>query len=884
VAKISITKVLRARRKVRILTVLLCAFVFAFAVWKIVINNPFGTKASAGCNTVDGVTTCTIDQPGKLAPMGNGEVFCTGDLAYDWAGQKATSCTTGQQTVISSGASVVIANTAAVTTYFTNTLKNLTIQSGGTVTHEPLAAADTSNQIFGKKVSIIATDYIRVEDGAKINADGKGYPGNATMATHSDGYPTYDTGGGHGGLGYQATNKFAWGGGGSSSVSTGGTASSYTSPSATTPTQFPSLSGSTLLHGASGGVACIDTTACFTGGNGGGYIHLEAPKVQIFPTAQITASGSAPNYTPTLIPAGGGAGGTIEIAGQGANGIVSYWPDLGDPAATIVPGGLSATAANSGNSGKFTNSLSFGLPLSNIFVGSMLNSLGGAAALSSWTGHMPAGGGGGAGGKVTLSGKYVPLCEINVASVKNTSGHYYIPAGCEGSDVIINGDITVYADDAKVLQNDSLDARTACTDPAITNCDSHRKFQSLTLSNNAKLTHNGVTIPEMISDDSNVNKSLADEVYGTARWKKVDIETAGDLIIKDTSNINVTGKGYPGGVFCNASGTGVCSTTLNAKAGYGPGGSFGGQWPWGAGTTNCGYGASYGSLGSAMKDCLTNLVDTSVAKYGDADLNLANKLEFGSGGGGLQVPAGTNSTLTGGSGGGRIKLLISGTLNLSPVNNPNVILANGGNGACYGATSPSCGAGGSGGSILIKSKFFSIPNTGVALGIEAGAPKMTTATPGSVSSDVYLPIFFQAKGGDGGLGGASQGGGGGAGRIMVKKLLLSSTPTLKKTLTAQKRGGVSNSSFDPYTLQKDDEIGVLVEVYGVEEPLVFRDSWLKSSNGSCQYVSNSGEFNLTSSPWPAGSDNADGYSLSLDSGMKDAGTGAILISYQCKVQ
>jgi hypothetical protein len=117
---------------------------------------------------------------------------------------------------------------------------------------------------------------------------------------------------------------------------------------------------------------------------------------------------------------------------------------------------------------------------------------------------------------------------------------------------------------------------------------------------------------------------------------------------------------------------------------------------------------------------------------------------------------------------------------------------------------------------------------------------------------------------------------------MVKKLATSSTPTVKKTLTAQKRGGVSNSSFDPYALQKDDEIKVSLEVYGVEEPLVFRDSWLKSSNGSCGYIADTGKTDL-GDPWPVGSNNADGYSLSLDPGMRDVDM-KILIEYQCKVQ
>lgn len=884
-AKISITGVLKTRRRIRVLTVLACLLIFAFAAWQIIIKNPFGTRAASNCT--GGV--CTIDEIGTLAPTEAGEMFCSQGITLDYTNKRAISCS-GSQTSISSGDAIVMTSGATVTTYFeNNNIKNLTIQSGATVTHEGLDSADLPEKIDAKKVYIKAAEFIRIEDGAKINVDGKGYNGAQTSLTHTDGYPDYANGGGHGGYGYdQSVSKFAWGGGGSSSVATGGVASSFDSSTGTTATSYPSklMIGSLLApdlnHGASGGGTCFQdgTKDCSGGGSGGGYIHLEAPKIEIFPTAAVSANGLQPNSPISKLPAGGGAGGTIEIIGT-----VSYWPDFTAVGSDIVTkAGVSVTAANKGNNGIVsTDRLSGALS-----IGTMFTALGGAAASTNWSSYITAGGGGGAGGKVTLTGTYSALCQLNANSPKDANGHYYIPAACEGKDVVISGDITVFTDSVKVLNNIPIESRALCVSAAEPNCDSHRRFKSLTLEEKAILTHDAVTIPELISDDSNSNKSLAEETTGTGRWKKVDIETVGDLIIKDTSSINVSGKGYPGGVFCNVSGSDACtggtSTTANNRLGYGPGGGYGGVLPQVLPMPYCAYGASYGSFGTYKNDCIT-LLDSGIPKYGSSDLTSPNSFEFGSGGGGLKLPVGSNSSDSGGAGGGRIKLIVGGTFNLSSAN---IISANGGSSTCFGTTPASCGGGGSGGSILVKAKHFSITDIGTALSIGVGQPNNPlTAQPGSVLSDVYLPIYFQAKGGDGGVSGSSQGGGGGGGRIMVKKLVNDSVPTVKKTLTPVARDG-SAADFDPYTLQKNDTIKISLEVYGVNEIVDFKDTWLSvdaDADESCSYLAGTGSVN--SSDWdmipqPVVRNDA-GYSLALDQTMKDT-DGKIMISYQCKVQ
>jgi len=884
-AKISITGVLKTRQKVRFLTIVFATLIFGVSLWQIVVNNPFGTKAeNNGC--LGGV--CTISGVGSLAPTATGEMFCTSGIQLDYNAKLATGCS-GGQTIIGASDSLIFSSGATVTTYFENNVKNLDLQSGTVVTHEGLDSADTDSRIAGKKVYIKAVEFIYIKDGARINVDGKGYNGAQTSLTHTDGYPEYSLGAGHGGYGYNVgVSKYAWGGGGSSSVATGGTASSYINGTTTTPTAFPSLSASTLLHGASGGGTCFQdgTKDCSGGGNGGGYVHLEAPKIEIFPAAVISANGREPNTPSSKLPAGGGAGGTIEIVGKKADssaGLIYYWPDF--PIVTesdrVTKGGLSPfTSQYSGNNGTVTYPDGTSKTIS-----TTMSAVGGKGGSTSW--FPPAVAGGGAGGKVSLSGGYLPLCQINASSPKDANGHYYIPAACEGQDVVISGDAEVYADSVKVLNTTQITERTSCAESSNSSCDTYRKFNSLLIKDTSKLTHAAVTADEAYTQSRFVgtNKSLADETIGTGRWKKVDVETLLDLTIQDQATVNVSSKGYPGGYFCVS---GVCTSSGTKNySGYGPGGSLGGQWPWVNLSVNCGYGASYGSIGSAKKDCAT-LTDTSALKYWSSDLSLSGQFEFGSGGGGLKLQVGSLSIDTGGSGGGRIKLIVGGTLNINPTNNSNVVISNGGDSICFGATAPSCGGGGSGGSILIKAKNFSILSSGTPLGITVGLPNNPlTATPGSVISDIYLPVYFQANGGNGGVSGASQGGGGGAGRVMVKKIASGSVPTVQKTLSPIKRAGVANNSFDPYSLQKDDVIKVSLDVYGVEDVVDFTDNWFTTvDTKKCAYVVGSGTYSDSSGipdPWLDGSAGADGYMLSLNQTMNNS-NGKIVISYQCQLQ
>ena len=151
-----------------------------------------------------------------------------------------------------------------------------------------------------------------------------------------------------------------------------------------------------------------------------------------------------------------------------------------------------------------------------------------------------------------------------------------------------------------------------------------------------------------------------------------DVSSA-NLTINSGGEIDVDQKGYAGG--------------NGASAGSGPGGGAGttvnNQWAGGGGS---GYGEEGGdSINSAAGGSF----------YGSS----TEPADFGSGGGGEYDTAFATHSTSGGSGGGAIKLNVSGTLTINGTITVNG--GNGGNNTCDNFASGACGGGGSGGSVWI---------------------------------------------------------------------------------------------------------------------------------------------------------------------------------------
>ena len=461
------------------------------------------------------------------------------------------------------------------------------------------------------------------------------------------------------------------------------------------------------------------------------------------------------------------------------------------------------------------------------------------------------------------------------------SGIDYIPAGAEGKELIIDG-VTVYADKVGVWQNNNINLRTECKGESDTNnsdnsiCDTKRIFESVKLIHGAVLTHENV----VSSDLNNANagqgnpNSVADDSSGSARWKKVDIVSLGNFEIKDTSNINVNGKGYPGG------------NTDGHIDGYGPANGFGlsidEEGRVGA------YGGGYRGDGG-RGHCYNNGSGQCTAFDGSSFEGLAPRpggvrnyseieFDFGSGGGSANQWKNNKPALTPGSaGGGRVRIDSSSILSISTqgtitANGIDALYEHGGE-----EDEREIGGAGAGGSIVLTGKIRSASDSRVptgTLGISADGGKMRQPRPAGQSGDdaryfdqnsSYTNVArnwenavkygvggdgyvanptgknltnIYANGGDSwalvlvGSEKVSIGGAGGGGNIIIND---SGSPiTVKKILEARRRGGEINVDFNPYSLQKDDQVRVVILATNIEAgvPFEIEDEYLSTPDGS----------------------------------------------------
>jgi|GEM_PF-2442708 len=481
-----------------------------------------------------------------------------------------------------------------------------------------------------------------------------------------------------------------------------------------------------------------------------------------------------------------------------------------------------------------------------------------------------------------------------------------IPANCENGDVTIDGQgsttFTVDAGDVKVWQTSGTRQEcnfstnqpnqytgrcgpsnwmylhvvpytkgTACTTDH-PDCDSKRSFNTLTIRNGAILTHAAVTTDEALQR-RNDTITIADDVAGTGRWKKVDIEVAGNVSIESGAKIDVTGKGYPGGFVQNCESLPNPATPLS---GYGPGGGlFSGvtaSWGFGAG------GAYFGNGGDADQDNDINngfIPNTGGIGYYNEDV-----FDFGSGGG---SGCGDWRETQGGAGGGRIRIASYGSVYF----NGGYVYANGAQGTYSdGVNNESSGGGGGGGDIRIGGMQIYLPEdfkTDQARGTLLQQPTGTTATNGRAFID-YTPVnientnhFYDTPGDKtiftarGGL--TWKRGAGGGGSIWVGLPNLPSGATIRKTLWPVYRepnpvgnqcvwnwagnplglaptpsdAANPNCAFDPYNLRRGDKIEVSLTVSNapLNQELKITDQVLHNDLAYCDPDDNSATSNLT---------------------------------------
>lgn len=339
-------------------------------------------------------------------------------------------------------------------------------------------------------------------------------------------------------------------------------------------------------------------------------------------------------------------------------------------------------------------------------------------------------------------------------------------------------------------------------------------LKSLSLHSGAVVTHDAL-VPWADFNVDTFALTLAGEK------KKVDIVTTGDITLTSGGTINVDGKGYPGGNIVDSNDKNVLYRnryliTSDGKEdlpsgshsdGYGPGYGHGGVWYW---TAKAGGGGFAGVGGANGNYDGKGFSGGAVSFNGYNSLN--TPLQYGSGGGAAKSYR-ENTTgyviAPGGAGGGVISLRAN-TLAIDG----GFISSNGQDSELVEYTGSvdkgAWGGAGSGGMILIGVARYDFLD-----GISAGATVnggISKAENGKIYSDVSLPSFFTANGGNCDDAGGSGGGGG----VIIVKNPSVNTVTIKKTLEAVSRTGADPiNNFNPYALQVADQIRVRILVTNI---------------------------------------------------------------------
>lgn len=798
-AKISLSGLTRTRLKFRILTFVAVLLLFGIFAEMIVVKNPKQSKA-AGVKTFNSTTTNTISETDDLS--GYDEVFI---------------------------------DNVEVTMYSpigsAHTIKKLTIKGpNAKLTHEGLnrtpdydSNKNMQNSGLVKRVDIIA-DEINMFNGGSIDVSGRGERGGWADKTLDCiaqwGYPSiewassppvgdfytdatlpspYNRGGGEGAIANEDAIRIAGAGGGGHGGKGGyGYIGNYNSAqfdlvrggSKNDSEQEPALWGS----GGGGGCSKKGTDVAVDGANGGGRVRIRANIIRFdSSTSGIYTQGSNVNINSSNRDAtgGAGAGGSIWLAdkdgnnntnsklvieaknrGAGLNGSPNV--DSGyNLDRALVPVAEAGTAY-------FGGSNSSGLNL----YGSYFHANGGDAIRNNGSE-----GGAGGGGRIAIYGIFQLSCYIT------QSDPDYIPSYCENRDVVVDGERT---------SGSVVPVRVDTTENGLVGA---RSFANLTVKNNAVLTQT-----QIIDDDTN---------------RMVGLTLAGPLMLESGGKIDVSEKGFLGGIKDGNAGS-ACGYNYN---GLGRGGGTGRQY----GTRGGGAGAgSYGGLGG-------NGTDQNYAGSVNGDALIPNNQFYaGSGGGGI-FEDNCDNRGRGGNGGGRVKI----TAPYVSLSATSYIHANGGNG---GDDNRAHGAGGSGGAIVLEVSDLSggiLPEARGGWGGSNVGANGTIRYNGFAGNSDYTPISgtninLSANGGSG-VQDAEDGGsgGGGGGRIYISKTSNGiSGISIKKVLEPVDRNG--SALFNPYALLKDDKIRVKLNVTNMTQAITLKDEFLSNRDGtSCQYVAGS---------------------------------------------
>lgn len=704
---------------------------------------------------------------------------------------------------------------STVTISGARTFKNLTIDNAS-LTHPAMTSADfdvSGNFIASSanQINISVTEKFTMQDHAFLDAIGKGGPGGTV--SHPKGY---GPSGGDGAVNTGSVDTASGGGGNGGNGGQGGGTQSPLGIGAGGLSSASSISQPGSGSGYSGPSGAGDPNG--NGKPGGGLIHVSAQTIEFDGSSQYYARGvlgSSYTYSGKYAAVGGGGGGSIWL--QTTNLIAPL------NGMKLVKGG--GTGGTNGGDGIFDHPGSTYTDFGGWFYAN-----GGNGSTITHTGTVIGGGGGGGRIRIQVAAQTNVTANCNILGGEGDRRDY-IPADCENQDVVIDGTGWV---DPTPSSDPSDDYFTINMGKIQVSGDTHREFTSLTVKNNAVLTHKAVTVGDMTQDITGGNESLADETTGTARWKKVDVETTGDIIFDTGGRIDVTGKGYPA----------ATSRFENIQPDYSDGRGYG---PSGGESMDIhdqndprSRGAGGGNGGVGTDGYGGEHDNNTVFRRGGAvnTFSPPSSFDFGSGGGFAHAhnePGGgacssKTAEASGGAGAGRVKLVSTdGKIKFQNSYDPfdpatdivSSIKADGltggysmtrGGGWCKGVEAWAWGGGGAGGQIWLEAQAIEYPGNKTGFWPAHTLANGSTIVTGEFSSNAIYNLSADGIG--------SPRGGGGV--IYVKLMQL---PTLKftkqikpVTRSSATSGGIATNltDFNPYALQSGDKIKVEISVDNID--------------------------------------------------------------------
>ncbi len=307
-------------------------------------------------------------------------------------------------------------------------------------------------------------------------------------------------------------------------------------------------------------------------------------------------------------------------------------------------------------------------------------------------------GAGGSGGSIWLIANTIAGSGSLQANGGNGGVSTYTKSGAGAGGRIVleyttktlSGSITAYGGDGT---SEALDggAGVICEKP------SSQTYCNVTINNGTNTNYTVTPLSNQTIHDLTVdNAKLSHQDNSTTATYKLDLTIMGDATITSDASIDTDGRGFD-----HSEGTGTGTDNPGARKGSGGAGH--------GGVGNDGTGDSGGQAGGL--------------EYG----SITDPITLGSGGGdGLY-----NTAANGGSGGGAIKLTISGTLTVN-----GTISANGDNGGVYG--NDWSGGGGSGGSVWLLADTITGSGTIQANGGNGGTTSYTSSGGGAGG---YVRLF-----------------------------------------------------------------------------------------------------------------------------------------------